>query len=302
MAWQLPSGYRERLGQGGSGRLPSCRICRRNHICRDICRVYQETVLILESIPRPLPAGPYLSTLESKLPSLDWPASAGSNPSGSQGDIPSCQSLTPSAAPRTGSPMTPPRASSNGSSNTSLPSALAMPEGRPKVKRAREALGTLVLGCVESRGLVCPAGERGRGRWRPGGATGRWAILLAGVTRGAGTHVLATTSSRNITTRLTHRLVLLCDDAHCFIFRDLPGDALAAPASPLRGWLGVSLSSHSSVWLEWRERERERVCNTVSLSVSRQRTGTGSERVKGTVPVRTGMLRQRRTDGCHPDR
>ena len=162
MAWQLPSGYRERLGQGGSGRLPSCRICRRNHICRDICRVYQETVLILESIPRPLPAGPYLSTLESKLPSLDWPASAGSNPSGSQGDIPSCQSLTPSAAPRTGSPMTPPRASSNGSSNTSLPSALAMPEGRPKVKRAREALGTLVLGCVGPRASLPGWGARAR--------------------------------------------------------------------------------------------------------------------------------------------
>ena len=35
------------------------------------------------------------------------------------------------------------------------------------------------------------------------------------------------------TSLLTHRLVLLCIDAHCFIFRNLPGDVLAAPASAL---------------------------------------------------------------------
>ena len=34
---------------------------------------------------------------------------------------------------------------------------------------------------------------------------------------------------------LTHRLVLLCIDAHCFILWDLPGDVLAAPESAL--WL-----------------------------------------------------------------
>ena len=28
---------------------------------------------------------------------------------------------------------------------------------------------------------------------------------------------------------LTHRLVLLCVDAYCFVFWDLPGDVLAAP-------------------------------------------------------------------------
>ena len=41
------------------------------------------------------------------------------------------------------------------------------------------------------------------------------------------------------TSPLTHRLVLLCVDAHCFIFWDLPGDALAAPESALCGWIGV---------------------------------------------------------------
>ena len=33
------------------------------------------------------------------------------------------------------------------------------------------------------------------------------------------------------TSLLTHRLVLLCVDAYCFIFWDLPGDVLAAPES-----------------------------------------------------------------------
>ena len=40
----------------------------------------------------------------------------------------------------------------------------------------------------------------------------------------------------------THRLVLLCVDASCFIFWDLPGDVLAAPESALCGWMGVILS------------------------------------------------------------
>ena len=35
------------------------------------------------------------------------------------------------------------------------------------------------------------------------------------------------------TSLLTHRLVLLCIDAHRFIFWDLPGDVLAAPESAL---------------------------------------------------------------------
>ena len=35
------------------------------------------------------------------------------------------------------------------------------------------------------------------------------------------------------TSLLTHRLVLLCIDAHCFIFWALPGDVLAAPESAL---------------------------------------------------------------------
>ena len=50
----------------------------------------------------------------------------------------------------------------------------------------------------------------------------------------------------SFTSLLTHRLVLLCIDAHCFIFWDLPGDVLAAPESAL-----------------WLDR-----CNTHSLSLS----------------------------------
>ena len=38
---------------------------------------------------------------------------------------------------------------------------------------------------------------------------------------------------------LTHRLVLLCVDAHCSIVWDLPGDVLAAPDSALCGWNAV---------------------------------------------------------------
>ena len=37
---------------------------------------------------------------------------------------------------------------------------------------------------------------------------------------------------------LTHRLVL-CADANCFVFWDLPGDVLAAPELALCGWIGV---------------------------------------------------------------
>ena len=44
---------------------------------------------------------------------------------------------------------------------------------------------------------------------------------------------------------LTHRLVLLCVDAYCFIFWDVPGNVLAAPASALCGWIGVTLLSPS---------------------------------------------------------
>ena len=44
---------------------------------------------------------------------------------------------------------------------------------------------------------------------------------------------------------LTHRLVLLCVDAYCFICWDLPGDVLAAPESALCGWKGVTLLSLS---------------------------------------------------------
>ena len=43
----------------------------------------------------------------------------------------------------------------------------------------------------------------------------------------------------------THRLVLLCVDAYCFILWDVPGDVLAAPESPLCGLIGVILLSLS---------------------------------------------------------
>ena len=42
---------------------------------------------------------------------------------------------------------------------------------------------------------------------------------------------------------LTHRLVLLCVAAHCFISWDVPGDVLAAPESALCGWIGAILLS-----------------------------------------------------------
>ena len=44
---------------------------------------------------------------------------------------------------------------------------------------------------------------------------------------------------------LTHRLVLLCVGAYCFIFWDLPGDVPTAPESALCGWIGVILHSLS---------------------------------------------------------
>ena len=47
----------------------------------------------------------------------------------------------------------------------------------------------------------------------------------------------------------THRLVLLCVNAYCFRFWDLPGDVLAAPESALCGWIGVILLSVSSLSL-----------------------------------------------------
>ena len=51
------------------------------------------------------------------------------------------------------------------------------------------------------------------------------------------------------TSLLTHRLVLLCGEAHCFIIWDVPGDVLAAPESALCGWIGVILLSLSLIVL-----------------------------------------------------
>ena len=49
---------------------------------------------------------------------------------------------------------------------------------------------------------------------------------------------------------LTLRLVFLCVDAYCFIFWDLLGDVLAAPASALCGWIGVILVTLSLVCMQ----------------------------------------------------
>ena len=75
------------------------------------------------------------------------------------------------------------------------------------------------------------------------------------------------------TSLLTHRLVLLCIDAHCFIFWALPGDVLAAPESALgleRCNTSLSLSPslitsnstnhHVSFCRREPEREREMHC------------------------------------------
>ena len=52
------------------------------------------------------------------------------------------------------------------------------------------------------------------------------------------------------TSLLTHRLVLLCIDAHCFILWDLPGDVLAAPESAL-GLDRCNASLSLSLSLSW---------------------------------------------------
>ena len=51
----------------------------------------------------------------------------------------------------------------------------------------------------------------------------------------ASARIIASLPGTLFTSVLTHRLVLLHIDAHCFIFWDLPGDVLAAPESAL--WL-----------------------------------------------------------------
>ena len=62
------------------------------------------------------------------------------------------------------------------------------------------------------------------------------------------------------TSLLTHRLVLLCIDAHCFIFWALPGDVLAAlePALGLdRCNTSLSLSLvRGSAWFVWKVVDR----------------------------------------------
>ena len=57
-------------------------------------------------------------------------------------------------------------------------------------------------------------------------------LLFASVGQ-ASARTVASLSWTWFTSLLTHRLVLLCIDAHCFIFWDLPGDVLAAPESAL---------------------------------------------------------------------
>ena len=71
----------------------------------------------------------------------------------------------------------------------------------------------------------------------------------------ASARIVARLTSTLFTSLLTHRLVLLCVDAHCFICWDLPGDVLAAPGSALCGWIGLtplSLSLSLSFSLSFR--------------------------------------------------
>ena len=69
-------------------------------------------------------------------------------------------------------------------------------------------------------------------------------LLFASVGR-ALKRIIASLTWTLFTSLLTHRLVLLCVDAGCFIFWDVPGDVLAAPESALCGWIGVILLSLS---------------------------------------------------------
>ena len=71
-------------------------------------------------------------------------------------------------------------------------------------------------------------------------------LLFASVGQ-ASARIIASVTWTLFSSLLTHRLVLLCVDAHCFIFWDLPGDVLAAPDSALRGWIGPILLSLSRV-------------------------------------------------------
>ena len=57
-------------------------------------------------------------------------------------------------------------------------------------------------------------------------------LLFAGVGQ-ASARIIASLPWTLFTSLLTHGLVLLSIDAHCFVFWDLPGDVLAAPESAL---------------------------------------------------------------------
>ena len=73
-------------------------------------------------------------------------------------------------------------------------------------------------------------------------------LLFASVGR-ASARIIASSTWTLFTSPLTHRLVLLCVDAHCFIFWDQPGDVLAAPESALCDCMGVSFSCNTSLSL-----------------------------------------------------
>ena len=90
------------------------------------------------------------------------------------------------------------------------------------------------------RGERAGAGERGGWALRPAApAPARFEqLLLSGSRQTIGCAYLLIIS---IDSLLTHRLVLLCIDTHCFVFWDLPGGVLAAPAPALCGWTGVRL-------------------------------------------------------------
>ena len=97
----------------------------------------------------------------------------------------------------------------------------------------------------------------------------------------------------------THGLVNLCVDAYCFIFWDLPGNVLAAPASALCGWIGgtllsltlsPSLSLSSSPWcpriaLVSANASQGHVCDHVSFVMFFTVTACDSWDVPGDVLV-----------------
>ena len=95
------------------------------------------------------------------------------------------------------------------------------------------------------------------------------------------------------TSLLTHRLVLLCSEVHCFILWDLPGGVLAAPESALgldrcKTSLSLSLSTiqhrHERVVAVHRFQSEESVCDSIGCS------GNWTILCRGSPGVLPGMI------------